>query len=180
MKSINESIICAGFGGQGIMILGKVLANAALKKDLNVTWIPSYGAEVRGGTAYAMVRISRSSIADPMVNHASTAILMTAPSLDLFERKILPGGLLIVNTSMAKEKPKRKDIDIIAAPLTDEAIKVGNMRVANMIAAGIYAKKTGIFDKDLLIDVIKEMGHGHESIVPVNIKALERGMELAG
>jgi 2-oxoglutarate ferredoxin oxidoreductase subunit gamma len=178
MSKINEAIICAGFGGQGIMVLGRVLANAGMARDLYVTWLPSYGAEVRGGTAHSVVRISSRPIASPVVSGADTAIIMNEPSLDKFESKITAGGLLILNTSMAKRKVSRDDIDVVGAPLTDEAIKLGNVRVANMIAAGIFAAKKKIFDKDVLVNVIEKMATGREELIPVNVKAVEKGISF--
>ncbi len=178
MTKVNESILCAGFGGQGIMVLGKVLAEAGMMKDLNVTWLPSYGAEVRGGTAHAIVRISTDAIASPDASRADSAIIMNGPSLDKFENKIAEGGLLILNTSMSGRTTSRKDIDVVEAPLTGEAIKLGNIRVANMIAVGIYAAKKDLFDKKVLVKVIEKMAEGREHLIPVNVKAIEKGMAI--
>ena len=179
MNQINEQIICAGFGGQGIMVLGKALANAGLERDLFVTWLPSYGAEVRGGTAHSIVKISSEPIASPKVQKIDTAIIMNGPSLDKFEDRIVPGGLLILNSSIAACSAKRSDIEVVEAPLTEEAIKLGNTRVANMIAAGIYAVKKNIIDESNLRAVIEKMAGGKQELIPVNIKALERGIEIA-
>ena len=177
---INETIICAGFGGQGIMVMGKVIAEAAMEKGLNVTWLPSYGAEVRGGTAHSMVRISSEVIGSPVVDEADAGIIMNAPSLEKFEDRIKSKGLIVVNTSLVLKKPSRKDLDVVAAPLTDEAIKLGNVRVANMIAAGIYSAKKGIIDRAVLVRVIEEMAGGRKELIPVNVKAVDRGIEIAG
>ncbi|MFH1552702.1 MAG: 2-oxoacid:acceptor oxidoreductase family protein [Candidatus Omnitrophota bacterium] len=179
MKQINESIICAGFGGQGIMVLGKVLANAGMAKSLYVTWLPSYGAEVRGGTAHSMIRISSEPIASPVVSMADVVIAMNGPSMDKFKSKVTAGGLLILNTSMASGTVGRSDIDVVKAHLTDEAIKLGNVRVANMIAAGIFVAKKGIFDRGIMMNVIEEMAKGREQLVPINVKAVDRGIEIA-
>jgi 2-oxoglutarate ferredoxin oxidoreductase subunit gamma len=179
--NVDESIICAGFGGQGIMLLGKVLATTGMQAGLQVTWVPSYGAEVRGGTAHSDIRISSKPIADPLVFMASSAIIMNEPSLDKFESKIQPGGLVILNTSMIKRKIKRNDIDVLEAPLTDEAIKLGNVRVANMIAAGIYVEKKKILSPEALIQAIQKMAEtaGTASRIPINIKAVEKGIQIA-
>lgn len=177
---VDEKIICAGFGGQGIMVMGKVIAEAAMARELNVTWLPAYGAEVRGGTAYAMVRLSDKFIANPMVEQASTAILMNGPSFMKFKDMVSSGGLIIVNTSMVSEKLKGIKAMLAAHPITEEAIKLGNVKVANMIAVGIYAQHKKIFDKAVLNEVIRTMAAGREDLIPVNIKALEKGMELAG
>ncbi len=178
MDKVNESIINAGFGGQGVMVLGKFFANAGMVKGLCVTWLPSYGAEVRGGTAHSFVRISSNPVANPAVLSTDTAIIMNGPSLDKFEDRVKAGGLLILNTSMAARSPRRKDIDIVEAPLTDEAIKLGNVRTANIVAAGIYAARKKMFDRNMLVDVIKMMLGARKDLVAVNIKALESGMEI--
>jgi len=120
------------------MTLGKALANAGMEDGFHVTWISSYGAEVRGGTAHCMVKISSDNIANPSVRVADTAVIMNGPSLEKFEDKVRSGGLIIINKSMVDESVKRTDVEVIEVPLTDEAIKLGNVRVANMIAAGIY------------------------------------------
>ncbi|MBU0571701.1 MAG: 2-oxoacid:acceptor oxidoreductase family protein [Candidatus Omnitrophica bacterium] len=178
MDKVNESIISAGFGGQGVMVLGKFFAIAGMLHEFKVTWLPSYGAEVRGGTAHSYVRISSNTIANPAVFNPDTAIVMNAPSLDKFEKRVKSGGLLILNSSMAVGKPKRNDIKIIEAPLTDEAIKIGNVKIANIITAGIYASRKRIFEKDILKNVIKTMLRTREELVSVNLRALELGMEI--
>ena len=179
MKNIKESIICAGFGGQGIMVLGKVIANCAMESGLNVTYLPAYGAEVRGGTAHSMVRISSENIGSPYVAHTETAIVLNNPSLAKFESRIDPGGLLILNTSMVTDSPTRKDIEVVAAPLTDVAMEIGNVKVANVIAAGIFFAKKDIFDKSVIQKVIELMAKGREKLIPINMKAIEKGAEIA-
>lgn len=176
---INETIICAGFGGQGIMVLGKFLANAAMKEGFNVTWLPSYGAEVRGGTAHSDIRISSSFIGSPMVSDPDVAIIMNEPSQGKFEDKVKKGGLLILNSSLSSRRVSRNDIRVINIPLTDEAIKLGNIKVANIIAAGVYAKARKIFDKKTLVETIEIMAGGKKELADINMKAIEKGMELA-
>lgn len=178
MNNVNESIICAGFGGQGIMILGKVLAAAGMTAGYQVTWLPSYGAEVRGGTAYSVVKISSSPIASPVVLCADTAIIMNEPSLDKFEKSVKKNGLMILNASMSERRPARKDIEVVSVPLTEEAIKLGNSKVANMIAAGIFMARRPAFDKKAIFEVIDEMAGGKKELKDINIKAVERGFEL--
>ncbi|MBD3379049.1 MAG: 2-oxoacid:ferredoxin oxidoreductase subunit gamma [Candidatus Omnitrophica bacterium] len=178
MKNINESIICAGFGGQGIMTLGKVLANAAMVAGYHVTWMPSYGAEVRGGTAHAMIKISSEPIASPMVREVDTAIIMNDPSLQKFGPKVKEGGLLIVNTSIVSAHPEKAGRDLVLAPLTDEALEIGNIKTANMIAVGIYIAIKGVLKENTVDKVMEKMAAGREKILPVNRKAVERGMEI--
>ncbi len=179
MGLINESILSAGFGGQGIMLLGKVLATAGMEQNLHVTYLPSYGAEVRGGTAHSMVRISSHTIGNPVIEKADTGIIMNEPSLVKFEKKIKPGGLLILNKSLIKEKVSRSDIDIVEVELTDEAIKLGNIKVANMIALSIFATKKDIIKKETLCDVVKKMGSAKKVLIEINLKAIEIGIRIA-
>ncbi|MFA6636795.1 MAG: 2-oxoacid:acceptor oxidoreductase family protein [Candidatus Omnitrophota bacterium] len=179
MAAINEKIICAGFGGQGIMVMGKVIAEAAMLKGLNVTWLPAYGAEVRGGTAFSMVRVSDEFIANPVVGRASTAILMNDPSFHKFRALVEPGGLMVVNTSLVAGDLSAGKTAMAAYSITEEAIKIGNIKVANIIAVGIYAGKKKIFDKKVLKEVIKIMAGGRKELVPINFRALDKGMELS-
>jgi len=162
------------------MVLGKVFATAAMDMGYQVTWLPSYGAEVRGGTAHSMVRISTGPIASPIVSSPTSGVIMNTPSLDKFEKAFVQGALLILNSSMTDRKVKRKDLDLVEAPLTDEAIKIGNVRVANIIAAGIYIAKKNIISTDAVTSIIEKMAEGREHLIPVNIKALERGIEIGG
>jgi len=178
MDNVNELIVCAGFGGQGIMTLGKVLATAGMTAGYYVTWMPSYGAEVRGGTANAKVCISSDPVAAPAFLKGTTAFIMNGPSLDKFENKVISGGLIIVNSSMIKRKVDRKDIEIVEAPLTDEAIQIGNVKVANIVAAGIYITKKKLLSKDVMEKAINTMAKGREELIAINLKALDRGIEI--
>jgi len=179
IKKLNESIISAGFGGQGVLTVGKFFAGCAMEEGYYVTWLPSYGAEVRGGTAHAFVRISSDPIPNPKVTLAKTAVIMNDLSLNMFEDRVEIGGLMILNSSMMEHEPKRQDIKIIPAPLTEEAIKLGNIKVANMIAAGIYSAIKKIFDKENIVKVIHKMPKLKKDLKELNVKAVERGMELA-
>ena len=177
-KKISEDIICAGFGGQGIMVLGKVIANAGMDNGYNVTWMPSYGAEVRGGTAHCMVRINSEMIANPIIVSADTGFIMNELSLNKFEKRIKENGTLILNSSLTSREVERKDLKVIKVPFTDEAIKLGNVKVANMIAMGAYLAGKALFDKKLLSGIFEKMAMGQKKLVSINIKALERGVEL--
>ncbi len=160
------------------MIMGKILANAALERGMHVTWLPSYGAEVRGGTAHSMVRISSDVIASPMVTFTDTAIIMNSPSLVKFEKRVKPGGLIIVNSSIVKDEVKRDDIEVLKVPLTEEAIKLGNARVANTIAVSIWAAKTGLFEENDILKVVEKMAAEKEELAAVNIKAVKKGFTM--
>jgi 2-oxoglutarate ferredoxin oxidoreductase subunit gamma len=177
---MEETVISAGFGGQGIMVLGKFLANAGMLSGLNVTYLPAYGAEVRGGTAHSMVRISSRRIGSPVVGRAGAVIIMNEPSLAKFGRRVAPeGGLLVCNTSMVPGGKLETQAEVVEAPLTDLAMELGNVKVANMIAAGIFAAKKDVFGLDLLSSVIERMAGDRKDIIPVNIKAIKKGFEIA-
>ena len=133
---MKEEIIFAGFGGQGIMLMGKALSYAAMNNGKHVTWMPSYGAEVRGGTAHSMVIISDEIIASPVVKEPSMCIVMNRPSLQKFETKVKKNGFLIVNKSLIDIDAERKDIDILNIPATSMASELGNLKVANMVMLG--------------------------------------------
>lgn len=175
---MKEEIICAGFGGQGVMFLGKLIAFGAMKKGFYVTWMPSYGAEVRGGTAHSMVVISDDEIASPVISLCDTALIMNQPSFDKFLPEIRPNGMLILNSSLVDTKSDRKDVAIFKIPMTDVARRLGNVRVANMVALGAYIKKKKLFSKDMIIKGIEKAFSENKELVSLNIKALEEGLKI--
>lgn len=176
---ISRTII-AGSGGQGIMLLGKVLAMAAMKEDKFVTWLPSYGAEVRGGTAYCMLIISDQEIGSPYVDKADTLIVMNAPSLKKFRARLEDKGLLIVNSSLACAEAAGK-ADILEFPFTGLAIELGNIKVANMVALGCFISRKKVISPESVEQVISEIaGESRKSLVEINKKALETGTKLRG
>jgi 2-oxoglutarate ferredoxin oxidoreductase subunit gamma len=173
-----ERVIIAGFGGQGIMLLGKLLAQAALNEGKNVTWLPAYGAEVRGGASYCMVIISDEEIASPILDSADTLIALNAPSLEKFKQKLIPGGLLVVNSSLIDADIKLKAKHIVEAPFTDTALKLGNVKVANTVALGAYlAKRKNIAVENVLKAMQDLAPKGREDLVVINKKALEEGLK---
>ena len=173
-----EEIVFAGFGGQGIMFMGKALAYAAMKRDKFVTWMPSYGAEVRGGTAHSMVVISDKVIASPVVKEPSVCVVMNKPSFDKFNSKVTKGGILVVNKSMIEIGEKRKDIGILEVPATDMAYELGNSRVANMITLGALLSKRDILPVQSLIDILGDIiPKSRQKMVPINQDAVRKGYE---
>jgi len=174
-----EEVLCAGFGGQGIMFMGKILAHAALLEGKNVTWMPSYGAEVRGGTAHSMTKISTEYIANPVVTKPTTCIAMNSPSLVKYEGLVTAGGLLIVNRSLIERAPTRKDIDIITIPMTGIASSLGAIRVANMVGLGAYIKRKRTLAKQTIIAALREAMGGKEELLALNRQAFEKGYALA-
>ena len=175
---MREDIIFAGFGGQGIMLMGKALSYAAMKKGKFVTWMPSYGAEVRGGTAHSMVVISDLPIASPIVREPSICVVMNKPSFQKFESKVTKGGLLVINKSLIDASSGRNDIDILEIPATDMASSLGNTRIANMIVLGGLLAKRNIFKAQILIDSLKDViSQGRKNMIPINEEAIKKGYE---
>ena len=160
------------------MLMGKVLSYAAMKQGRFVTWMPSYGAEVRGGTAHSMVIISDSQIASPVVKEPTICVVMNKPSLQKFESKVKPKGFLIINKSLIEIDAKRDDVDILEIPGTDIAFKLGNPRVANMVMLGALLARKPIVLKDCLIDSLKDViPENRQYLIPINKEAIDKGYE---
>lgn len=164
---MEEKIIISGFGGQGIMFLGKLICQCGMNQGLDVTFIPSYGAEVRGGTAHCHVVLSDKPIASPVIGKATALIMMNEPSLLKFEDILTPGGLLIINTSLVNTKPKRSDIQIESISATEMAYGLGDMRVTNMIMLGKYIACRDLISRDSIIRNLKG------PMADLNIKAID-------
>ena len=175
---MREELIFAGFGGQGIMFMGKLLSHAAMNSGKFVTWMPSYGAEVRGGTAHSMVVISDNAVASPVVKEPSICVVMNRPSLKKFEPKVKPKGILIINKSLIDIDAKRTDIDILEIPATEMAFNLGNSRVSNMIILGALLAKRDIVPIESLIDSLTYMiSKKHKDMIRINQDAIRRGHE---
>ena len=170
-----EEILCAGFGGQGIMFMGKLLALAGLLGDKHVTWMPSYGAEVRGGTAYSMVKISDNEIASPIVTAPDILIVMNRPSLVKYEAKLKESGILISNKTLIGTVPKKKGITVVNIPLTEAASKLGDVRSANMIAVGAVAKRSKMLSIRNVQNALGIIFKNNDKLLSGNKKALEKG-----
>jgi 2-oxoglutarate ferredoxin oxidoreductase subunit gamma len=169
----SQEIIFAGFGGQGTLSMGKFLAYAGMDADMHVSWLPSYGPEMRGGTANCSVILSDEPVGSPIINVPNTLIVMNRPSLDKFEDTLIKGGLLIMDADLVDRMPKRDDIEVISIPAQTEAMKIGSKQIANMVLLGALVKKTGIVPMEGLIAALK--GHGKEKFFEINKKALEIG-----
>jgi len=174
-----ERVIIAGSGGQGVMLLGKVIAEAAMRQANLVTYLPAYGPEVRGGTSHCMVTISDRQIGSPYITKADSLIILNNPSLERFKNKVKYDGLLILNSSLAKTDAYM-EVKILQFPFTDIAVKLGNIKVANMAALGCYlAAKKIIKIKDVL-EVFKFMAPaGNLKILEINNLALAEGAGLS-
>lgn len=169
-------IICAGFGGQGVLVLGQVIAYAGMLEGKSVSWLPSYGPEQRGGTCNCSVVVTEGAVGSPLVNRPSIALIMNGPSFDRFEPTVRPGGLLLYNSSLVRRKPTRDDLKAISVPANEVADELGNVRVANMVMLGALIQATGLVQtssiEQALTAVISERHHG---LIPLNMQALERG-----
>jgi 2-oxoglutarate ferredoxin oxidoreductase subunit gamma len=174
-------MVFSGYGGQGVLTLGEVIATIAMKKGKHVTWMPSYGAEMRGGTANSAVIISDRLIGSPIVqSNIDILCAMNQPSVDKFLPKMRTGGLALINSSIVTEcvKTKRDDIDVLTLDATNIAVEIGNPRVANMVMLAGFIKKTGLFTLEDITAVLHERFGGTRSkdLIPLNIKAIERGL----
>ncbi|RKY13764.1 MAG: 2-oxoacid:ferredoxin oxidoreductase subunit gamma [Planctomycetota bacterium] len=171
-------IIIAGFGGQGIVLIGNVIARAAVIEGKNVVGMVSYGAEMRGGTANATVVISSDEIFDPFVAHPDRAIILNQPSLDRFEPQIEKDGLILTNTSMIQRGPQRTDLARIKVDATQIAHQIGNLRVANIVAVGAFIEHTNLLSMSSIEQAVKDLfSNKNPKLVEINLKALHAGAE---
>ena len=174
--STHEEIIIAGFGGQGILSAGRIIAQAGMFEGKNVSWLPSYGPEMRGGTANCNVIISRDSVGSPILNSATVLIVMNNPSLQKFEKAVVPGGLIIADSSLVEEKRSRHDVKYFFIPATKIAMDMGNATYANIVMLGKLINETKIvgetFFKKALEYILPQRRH---YMIPDEMKALESG-----
>lgn len=173
-------IICAGFGGQGILVTGLIIANAAMDQDRNILWYPSYGVEMRGGTANCNVKISDEEIASPFAKNPDIVIAMNDASVNKFESRIKPGGCLFVNSSTVKPRTYRDDIKVYMVPATEIANSVGNPRGANIVVLGALSKVTDLFDSAYLRESIDSFFLKKGKVNPKNAVCFDKGVELMG
>ena len=178
MKQSHE-IIIAGFGGQGVLSMGQIIAYAAMKENKEVSWMPSYGPEMRGGTANCVVIVSEKRISSPIVTMFDTAIILNQPSLDKFESTVCPGGLLIFEKSTIINPPKRNDIEIIALPGLEIAQELTSKQVANMVLLGAFLERRPIVKPENVVSALKSVLPAHRQyLIPINEQALKRWKEL--
>jgi 2-oxoglutarate ferredoxin oxidoreductase subunit gamma len=176
---MTEEIIIAGFGGQGVLSMGKIMAYSGLMQDMEVSWMPSYGPEMRGGTANVIVIISNERISSPIIRKFDTAIILNQQSMDKFESTVKPGGVLIYDSNGITRHPERKDITIYRVDATEEASKMKSPKTFNMIVLGGFIKIKPIIRLENVIKGLKKsLPERYHSMIPMNEKALERGMEI--
>jgi 2-oxoglutarate ferredoxin oxidoreductase subunit gamma len=169
----------AGFGGQGIMLMGQILAQAAMQAGFEVVWIPSYGPEMRGGTAYCTVVISDRPIGSPIIRNPKHLVAMNRPSLEKFAATVKPGGIIFINSSIISIEAGRDDVDVLKVPIIEIAKDLGNVKAANIVALAAFVVRSKIVDFDLLRESVKEKFAEKEKLIPINMKALEEGRKLA-
>ena len=180
-KDFYEEIVIAGFGGQGVMLAGKLLAQTAMRAGREVTYMPSYGAEVRGGTANCMVVIANREIACPAVSRPDSLIVMNKASLTKFGPRLKNGGLLIMNSSLIDSKPEMEgSVEVVAVPADEIAVELGSQRSANMVAIGAYLQKRGYLSPQDAAEALPEtIAKRYHKMLPVNTEALRKGGEFA-
>ena len=176
----HEETIFSGFGGQGALFAGQLLAYTGMAEDLYVTWIPSYGPEMRGGTAHCTVILSEEEIGAPIVEHPSSAVVLNLPSMEKYEPLIKPGGHLIVNESLVELKSEREDIQIHYLPASDIATELGNPKMANMVLLGAFITATGLVSLETVeAQLNAHLSGRQQKWLEPNKEALKRGVELA-
>lgn len=174
-----EEILIAGFGGQGVMSMGQLIAYAGMKEGKHVSWLPSYGPEQRGGTANCAVVVSGEQVGSPLVSQPTTAIVLNNPSFEKFEPIVRPGGLLIVNASLITKTSQRSDIKVLNIKATELANEIGNTKVANMILLGAFLEETGILSESSILEALKKvLSPEKHSLLEINRQALELGRSL--
>jgi 2-oxoglutarate ferredoxin oxidoreductase subunit gamma len=176
---MNEEIIIAGFGGQGVLSMGKILAYAGMIQKMEVSWMPSYGPEMRGGTANVTVILSDERISSPILNQYDTAILLNQQSLDKFEKSVKPGGILLFDPNGITRQPQRKDIQIYQVEAVTEAGRMMSTKTFNMIVLGAYLKLKPVVTLENVMHGLKDsLPARHHHLIPANEEAINRGMEI--
>jgi Pyruvate:ferredoxin oxidoreductase and related 2-oxoacid:ferredoxin oxidoreductases, gamma subunit len=175
---MKQEIIIAGFGGQGVLSMGKILAYGGIMQDQEVAWMPSYGPEMRGGTCNVSVILSDNKISSPILSKFDTAIILNQQSMDKFESRVKPGGLLIYDTNGITRHPERRDISICKIDAVDVAAQLGNAKAYNMIVLGAYLKmKPVVSMENVLAGLKKSLPPRHHNLIPMNEEAILKGME---
>ncbi len=176
--SLYMDVIIAGFGGQGVLLVGNMLAHAAMQEGLQVTYMPVYGVEMRGGTANCTVVISEEEIGSPLVMYPKSLIVMNQPSLEKFQPRLEEGGIQIVNTSLVPQSLLADRPGIIPVPANELANELGNPRTANMVVLGAWIEATGILEMERIKQVLPHvLGKSEERILRINHQAMEAGAE---
>ena len=175
---MKEEIIIAGFGGQGVLSMGKILAYGGIMQDQEVSWLPSYGPEMRGGTCNVSVVLSDNKISSPVLSRFDTAIILNQQSMDKFEKQVKPGGLLLYDTNGITRHPERTDITICRIDAVEEAAKMGNAKAYNMVVLGAFLKMKPIVTmENVLKGLKKSLPPRRHNLIPMNEQAITAGMD---
>lgn len=176
---MQSEVMFAGFGGQGILVMGKILAHAALEQGFEVVWIPSYGPEMRGGTAYCMVVISDRPIGSPIIKKPQHLVAMNRPSLEKFAPTVRPGGVILINSTLVPVDSKRSDVNEVRIPVNDIAIDLGNLKTANVVALSAFVTTSKMVDFDLMQEAVIEEFSGKQHFYYLNMEAVKQGKMAA-
>ncbi len=176
---MTEEIIIAGFGGQGVLSMGKILAYSGIMQDQEVSWMPSYGPEMRGGTANVTVIVSDERISSPVLNKFDTAIILNQQSMDKFEEAVKPGGTLLYDPNGISKHPTRKDINIFQVEAAKKSSEMGNTKIFNMVVLGGYLKVRPIVKiENVIAGLKKSLPARYHKLIPLNEEAINNGMEI--
>ena len=176
---MQSEVMFAGFGGQGILLIAKILAQTAMREGLEVAWVPSYGPEMRGGTAYCTVVVSDRLIGSPIIKNPQHLVAMNRPSLEKFAPMIQPGGVILVNSTLISVPAGRDDVDELRVPVNDIAKELGNVRSANIIALAAFVARSKVVDFDVLRKCVEQEFSKKPKLIPLNMEAVTAGQKAA-
>ncbi len=176
---MQSEVMFAGFGGQGILLSAKILAHAAMEQGFEVAWIPSYGPEMRGGTAYCTVVVSDRPIGSPIIRNPGHLVAMNRPSLEKFAPVIKPGGVILVNSTLISVPAGRDDVDELRVPVNDIAKDLGNVRSANIVALSAFAARSNIVDFEMIRKCVEDEFSRKPKLIPLNMEAVAAGKKAA-
>jgi len=176
---MQKDVMFAGFGGQGILLMGKLLALAAMEEGREVTWVPSYGAEMRGGTANCNVVTSDKPIGSPVIRNPMHLVVMNRPSLEKYAPMVKPRGVVLINSSLVSAGAERDDIDELSVPANDIAMELGSIKSANIVALAAFVARSQFVNFELLRECVKYEFSKHEELIDLNMEALDRGKKAA-
>lgn len=180
VSTMTHELLFAGFGGQGVLSMGMTLSYAGMIEGKEISWMPSYGPEMRGGTANCMVIISDTKISSPIISKFDAVVALNQPSLDKFEQAVKSGGVLVYDSTSIINAPTRTDVQIVAIAASDEAVKLKNTKIMNMIVLGALLERRHVVGFDAVLKGLKEvLPERHHHLLPLNEQALRRGMQLA-
>jgi len=175
---MQHDVVFAGFGGQGVLLIGKMLAYAGMRDGKEVSWLPSYGPEMRGGTCNCTVVMSDRTVGSPVVQHPRSAVVLNLPSLDKFEPMLKPGAVLVINSSLINRGASRDDLNVVEVPANEIAVELGNPRGANMVALGAFIGATGVVPLGVVEEIVRETFSGKPKVIDSNLEGLRRGHAL--